>query len=66
MRLTCRNGYTNWYGLGIADKEDIADDDWLKVAAAAEARASAAFSWQLPPAIPPPLTPSTGDLAWPS
>ncbi|ECP2040259.1 DUF3383 domain-containing protein [Salmonella enterica] len=30
-------GYTNWYGLGIADKEDIADDDWLKVAAAVEA-----------------------------
>lgn len=30
-------GYTNWYGLGIADKEDIADDDWLKVAAAIEA-----------------------------
>ncbi|EGN0089099.1 DUF3383 domain-containing protein [Salmonella enterica subsp. enterica serovar Newport] len=29
-------GYTNWYGLGIADKEDIADDDWLKVAAAVE------------------------------
>ncbi|ECK6812898.1 DUF3383 domain-containing protein [Salmonella enterica] len=29
--------YTNWYGLGIADKEDIADDDWLKVAAAVEA-----------------------------
>ncbi|EAW1193456.1 DUF3383 domain-containing protein [Salmonella enterica] len=30
-------GYTNWYGLGIADKEDIADGDWLKVAAAVEA-----------------------------
>ncbi|ELW2872585.1 DUF3383 domain-containing protein [Salmonella enterica] len=30
-------GYTNWYGLGIADKEDVADDDWLKVAAAVEA-----------------------------
>ncbi|EAR0004333.1 DUF3383 family protein, partial [Salmonella enterica] len=30
-------GYTSWYGLGIADKEDIADDDWLKVAAAVEA-----------------------------
>ncbi|EDT1273146.1 DUF3383 family protein [Salmonella enterica] len=30
-------GNTNWYGLGIADKEDIADDDWLKVAAAVEA-----------------------------
>lgn len=30
-------GYTNWYGLGIADKEDIADGDWRKVAAAVEA-----------------------------
>ncbi|STF64314.1 Protein of uncharacterised function (DUF3383) [Escherichia coli] len=28
--------YTSWYGLGIADDEDIQDADWLKVAAAIE------------------------------
>ncbi len=28
--------YTSWYGLGIADDEDIPDADWLKVAAAIE------------------------------
>lgn len=29
--------YTNWYGLGVADDEDIPDADWLTVAAAIEA-----------------------------
>lgn len=29
--------YTNWYGLGVADDEDIADADWLTAAAAIEA-----------------------------
>lgn len=29
--------YTSWYGLGVADDEDIADADWLTVAAAIEA-----------------------------
>ncbi|HDV3818619.1 TPA: DUF3383 domain-containing protein [Escherichia coli] len=29
--------YTNWYGLAVADDEDIDDADWLSVAAAIEA-----------------------------
>ncbi|HDP7078206.1 DUF3383 family protein [Escherichia coli] len=29
--------YTSWYGLGVADDEDIADADWLTAAAAIEA-----------------------------
>lgn len=29
--------YTSWYGLGVADDEDIADADWIGVAAAIEA-----------------------------
>lgn len=29
-------GYINWYGFGIVDKEDIVDDDWLKVVVVVE------------------------------
>ncbi|EDX5653640.1 DUF3383 domain-containing protein [Salmonella enterica subsp. enterica serovar Mississippi] len=57
-------GYTNWYGLGIADKEDIADDDWLKVAAAVEA---SGVSRILAITTSDPATvdaTSTGDLAY--
>lgn len=57
-------GYTNWYGLGIADKEDIADDDWLKVAAAVEA---SGVSRILAITISDPAifdATSTGDLAY--
>lgn len=56
--------YTNWYGLGIADKEDIADDDWLKVAAAVEA---SVVSRILAITTSDPATvdaTSTGDLAY--
>lgn len=57
-------GYTSWYGLGIADKEDIADDDWLKVAAAVEA---SGVSRILAITTSDPATvdaTSTGDLAY--
>ncbi|EGI2082840.1 DUF3383 domain-containing protein [Salmonella enterica] len=57
-------GYTNWYGLGIADKEDVADDDWLKVAAAVEA---SGVSRILAITTSDPATvdaTSTGDLAY--
>ncbi|EKS5942861.1 DUF3383 domain-containing protein [Salmonella enterica] len=57
-------GYTSWYGLGIADKEDIADGDWLKVAAAVEA---SGVSRILAITTSDPATvdaTSTGDLAY--
>ncbi|ECJ2622962.1 DUF3383 domain-containing protein [Salmonella enterica] len=57
-------GYTSWYGLGIAGKEDIADDDWLKVAAAVEASGVSrilAITTSDPASVD---ATSTGDLAY--
>ncbi|EAA3206434.1 DUF3383 domain-containing protein [Salmonella enterica subsp. enterica] len=56
--------YTNWYGLAVADDEDIDDADWLSVAAAIEASSLSrilAITTQDPEAI---NTTSTTDLAY--
>lgn len=56
--------YTSWYGLGVADDEEIDDADWLSVAAAIEASSLSrilAITTQDPEAI---NTTSTTDLAY--
>ncbi|HDG1657290.1 DUF3383 family protein [Citrobacter freundii] len=56
--------FTNWYGLAVADDEDINDADWLNVAAAIEASSLSrilAITTQDPETI---NTTSTTDLAY--
>ncbi|MBC9239197.1 DUF3383 family protein, partial [Escherichia coli] len=56
--------YTSWYGLAVADDEDIDDADWLSVAAAIEASSLSrilAITTQDPEAV---NTTSTTDLAY--
>ncbi|EID9932634.1 DUF3383 domain-containing protein [Salmonella enterica] len=56
--------YTSWYGLAVADDEDIDDADWLSVAAAIEASSLSrilAITTQDPETI---NTTSTTDLAY--
>lgn len=56
--------YTSWYGLAVADDEDIDDADWLSVAAAVEASSLSrilAITTQDPEAV---NTTSTTDLAY--
>lgn len=56
--------YTSWYGLAVADDEDIDDADWLSVAAAIESSSLSrilAITTQDPEAV---NTTSTTDLAY--
>ncbi|MCM7784361.1 DUF3383 domain-containing protein [Enterobacter ludwigii] len=56
--------YTNWYGLAVADDEDIGDADWLSVAAAIESSSLSrilAITTQDPETV---NTNSTTDLAY--
>nr|DAQ93708.1 MAG TPA: tail sheath protein [Caudoviricetes sp.] len=56
--------YTNWYGLAVADDEDIDDADWLSVAAAIESSSLSrilAITTQDPETV---NTNSTTDLAY--